>query len=207
MNCPDFENWQSWAVRRPRPTLPSGRDFWVFGYGSLMWNPEVPHVEVRPARVHGLRRTFCVYSMRYRGTPQRPGLVLGLDRGGSCHGMTFRVPAAEAEAALDLLWEREMVSGVYHPRFLSCRTPQGTVEALGFVVDRRHPQYCGHLALQEVAALIAQGEGQRGRCCDYLANTVAHLAEVGIRDRHLLRLLEEVSALQPNAEPPLSLRR
>src|SRR3546814_5730407 len=99
-----------------RPTLPPGEGFWVFGYGSLMWHPGFPHVEARPARLRGLHRSFCVYSHRYRGTPQAPGLVLGLDRGGSCHGMAFCVPAAEGEEALDYLFEREMMTGIYRDR-------------------------------------------------------------------------------------------
>src|SRR3546814_18016785 len=104
-----------------RPTLPPGEGFWVFGYGSLMWHPGFPHVEVRPARLRGLHRSFCVYSHRYRGTPEAPGLVLGLDRGGSCHGMAFRVPAGEGEETVDYLFEPVMLTGVSHA---PSRTPE-----------------------------------------------------------------------------------
>ena len=107
---------------RQRLTLPEGEDFWVFGYGSLMWHPGFPHVEVCAALLNGYHRRFCVYSHRYRGTPERPGLVLGLDRGGSCRGLAYRVPAAEGAAAMDYLYEREMVTGVYIPSWLGVKT-------------------------------------------------------------------------------------
>ena len=102
--------------------LANGSDLWLFGYGSLMWNPGFPHRVAEPALLHGWHRSFCIYSHRYRGTPERPGLVLGLDRGGSCRGMAFRVGAAHAAEALHYLWEREMVGGVYHMREVSVRT-------------------------------------------------------------------------------------
>ena len=110
------------TVPRERLTPPPGEDFWVFGYGSLMWHPGFPHVEVRLAVLHGYHRRFCVYSHRYRGTPERPGLVLGLDRGGSCRGLAFRVPAAESAEVIDYLYEREMITGVYIPRWFSLET-------------------------------------------------------------------------------------
>lgn len=174
-----------------RLELPRGEDFWVFGYGSLMWHPGFPHLEVRVGRLRGLHRTFCVYSHRYRGTPKAPGLVLGLDRGGSCQGMVFRVPAAEGEVALDYLYEREMVTGVYRPSWRYAETDQGPVRAITFVVDREHIQYAGRLGHDEMVKLIMQGKGNRGPCVDYLENTVYHLRALGLNDRALERLLEE----------------
>ena len=179
--------------KRDRVVLPPFEDFWVFGYGSLMWNPGFPHLEVRRAHLFGYHRRFCVYSHRYRGTPERPGLVFGLDRGGSCRGLAFRVPAAEGEAVLDYLYKREMITGVYIPRWLPLTTETGSIDALGFVVDRAHDQYTGRLSLEETAVLIAQGHGQRGSGRDYLINTMHHLEALGLGAgnlRQLLRLVE-----------------
>lgn len=177
---------------RPRLPRPDGEDFWVFGYGSLMWHPGFPHVEVRTARLHGYHRRFCVYSHRYRGTPKRPGLVLGLDRGGSCWGLVFRVPHAEGGEVMDYLYEREMVTGVYRPRWLAAESEQGPVRAAGFVVDPKHEQYAGKLDPERTVELILQGCGQRGPCAEYLANTVRHLEALGLHDRALHDLLRRL---------------
>jgi cation transport protein ChaC len=179
---------------RKRLVPPPGEDFWVFGYGSLMWDPGFPHIEVRVARLRGYHRRFCVYSHRYRGTPECPGLVLGLDRGGSCRGLVFRVPAAEGEGVLDYLHEREMITGVYIPTWLGLETAQGPVTAAGFVVDRAHAQYTGRLSPEQTAELIVQGHGARGPCTDYLANTVRHLDGLGLGAGPLKRLLRLVEA-------------
>ncbi|MGD1877836.1 MAG: gamma-glutamylcyclotransferase [Kiloniellaceae bacterium] len=195
-NLEDLQHLSEEERASRRLTLTPGEDFWVFGYGSLMWHPGFPHVEVRIARVRGLHRSFCIYSHRYRGTPQVPGLVLGLDRGGSCQGMVFRVPAAEAEAVLDYLDEREMVTGVYHPTWRRAETEAGAVTAMTFVVDRHHRQYAGGLDHDAMVALILQGRGNRGLCLDYLQNTVHHLQALGLRDRALERLLKEARRLR-----------
>jgi len=179
--------------RARRLALPPGEDYWVFGYGSLMWHPGFPHLEVRIARLRGLHRGFCVYSHRYRGTPEVPGLVLGLDRGGSCQGMVFRVPAGEGEEVLDYLYEREMVTGVYRPSWRRAETDLGAVSAITFVVDRDHRQYAGRLSHEEMVELILQGCGNRGPCMEYLENTVHHLRALGLEDRGLERLLKETS--------------
>ncbi len=189
---PDLSDLLSDPVVRERPVLPKGEDFWVFGYGSLMWHPGFPHLEVRQALLHGYHRRFCVYSHRYRGTPVRPGLVLGLDRGGSCHGMVYRAPAAEGEAVMDYLWDREMVTGVYIPKWLSVKTPLGPVTAATFIVDPTHRQYTGRITPEQTARLIVQGVGQRGHCREYLSATLGHLEALGIHDRslhHLQRLV------------------
>ena len=181
-------------VRRERLSLPEREDFWVFGYGSLMWHPGFPHKEVRVGTLRGYHRDFCVYSVLYRGTPHVPGLVLGLDRGGSCRGMVFRVPWEEGEEVLDYLYERELVTGVYIPRWVQVETDLERVTAASFVVDRNHDQYTGKMAPEERAELIVQGAGERGACSEYLANTVRHLEELGLPDTrlsNLLRLVEE----------------
>ncbi|HET8727347.1 MAG TPA: gamma-glutamylcyclotransferase [Alphaproteobacteria bacterium] len=180
--------------RAPTIRIPPGEGMWVFAYGSLMWNPGFPHLERQQVLLRGYHRRFCVYSHRYRGTPERPGLVLGLDRGGSCRGIAFRVAPPHVDATLAYLWEREMVTGVYRPTLLTVRSPRGAVKACSFVVDRRHRQYCGQLALERTVDLIAQGVGQNGPNWEYLVNTVEHLEEIGVRDRALRRLADRVQA-------------
>ncbi|HSK41051.1 MAG TPA: gamma-glutamylcyclotransferase [Arenibaculum sp.] len=191
-------------VRKPDPDameaclsefgLLPGQDIWIFGYGSLMWNPGFPHLEARPALLRGYHRKFCVYSFRYRGTPERPGLVLGLDRGGSCRGIAFRVAAADAAGVIEYLWGREMINGVYRPKRLPVRTEPSIVEACTFVAERRHGQYCGNLDLPGMAECIRRGYGERGPNQEYLSNTVQHLRELGIHDESLERLLVEVAS-------------
>lgn len=173
-------------------------DLWIFGYGSLMWDPGFPHVEARQASITGFHRSFCVTSYRYRGTAEVPGLVLGLDRGGSCHGMAFRVIPQDQPQTLDYLWDREMISGVYRPEKLDVRLRRpregspDSVRALTFVVQRHHDQYVGGLTLEETAAVICRARGQRGACADYLRNTVRHLSAMEIEDAALTQLLEAV---------------
>ena len=187
---------QSRAQQRRTARLQAtpGEDFWVFGYGSLMWHPGFPHLEVRPGRLHGYHRHFCVYSHIYRGTPKRPGLVLGLDRGGSCAGLAYRVPAAEAAETMDYLYEREMVTAVYLPKWVRVATETGPVHAATFVVDTGHAQYTGRLPPERIVELILQGTGKSGPCVDYLDNTVRHLRALGLRDRALERLQKLVAA-------------
>jgi len=167
-------------------------DFWVFGYGSLMWRPGFAHVETRRARLHGYRRSLCVSSFVYRGTPERPGLVLGLDRGGSCVGLAFRVPARLGGEALDYLRGRELVTGVYLERVLPVRLDGGgIVPALTYVVDRGHQQYAGTIDAAHAAALVSGAAGRAGPNEEYVLNTLDHLAALGIRDHWL----EEVARL------------
>jgi len=173
--------------------VPPPHDFWVFAYGSLMWNPEFPHQEVRPARLLGYHRAFCIYSNQYRGTSERPGLVLGLDRGGSCLGRAYKVMAADGAEAASILDEREMLGRVYDPRWLEVRFADGSrAQAYAYVVDRRHPQYAGRLALGTLTELITHAAGERGSNVDYLVNTVRHLDDLGIVDSALHELLDSV---------------
>jgi cation transport protein ChaC len=168
-------------------------DLWVFGYGSLMWRPGFPHIERRHAHLHGYHRSLCVLSHVHRGTPERPGLVLGLDRGGRCHGMAFRVVADEIEATVRYLRERELVTSVYRERRLPIRLDDGTaVEALAYVVDRRHPQYAGRLPEDELLRLVRQGQGVSGANPDYVRSTHDHLLDMGVVDPILRRLVEEL---------------
>lgn len=163
-------------------------DIWIFAYGSLMWNPGFAHADSHPALLYGWHRAFCVYSHRYRGTSERPGLVLGLDRGGSCRGIVYRVRRARARDTLAYLWDREMVMGVYRPRVLHPRREGERIACHAFTVDRRHRQYAGRLRMEEMARLIRQGIGQGGHNRDYLASTIRHLDLLGITDGPLHRL-------------------
>lgn len=172
-------------------------DLWVFGYGSLMWSPGFRSSEKSAGRVHGYHRSLCVYSHRYRGTPKRPGLVMGLCRGGSCWGMAFRVPAARARRVLLNLWLREMRNRVYRPRFVGVRVRAGReVRALAFVADAGHLQFAGDLDAARTAQIVARGNGERGHNIDYLSFTLAHMHELGVRDPHLDRILLDALALR-----------
>jgi cation transport protein ChaC len=171
-----------------------------------MWDPGFPHLEVRPARLIGYHRAFCLYSERYRGTPERPGLVLGLDRGGACHGVVFRVPGAHAAEVLRYLDDRELPDGaevVYHRRLVPVRVldrPGLVVPAVTYAVNRACRLYAPRLAPERVAAVIAEGAGQMGANRDYLLNTLSHLAELGVRDPGLQR----IAALLPVPPPVLA---
>jgi glutathione-specific gamma-glutamylcyclotransferase len=161
-------------------------DFWVFGYGSLMWNPGFVHEEAVKARLFGYHRALCIRSRVYRGTPERSGLVMGLDRGGSCVGMAFRVAARDEAAVIQYLHEREMMNYVYRDLRLAARIADGRqVSALAFVAVQGHEQYAGRLSPEAAADIVRGSSGTAGRNEDYVANTLAHLREIGIRDRWL----------------------
>nr|WP_280863904.1 gamma-glutamylcyclotransferase [Falsiroseomonas frigidaquae] len=175
---------------------------WVFGYGSLIWRPGFEHAGCHPALLSGYHRRFCLWSHHYRGTPEAPGLVLGLDRGGACRGVVFRVPAAAAAEVLRYLDDRELPDGaevVYHRRVLRVRRLDApgspAVPAVTYVANRGCRLYVRGLADAAVAQAIAQGVGQMGPNRDYLLNTLHHLAALGMRDRGLAR----VAALLPSA--------
>ena len=177
--------------------MAQNRDLWVFAYGSLMWRPGFPFEEVAHARLTGWSRAFCIYSRHHRGSPRRPGLVLGLDHGGLCEGMAFRVGAAAAPATLAYLREREQIISVYREAFVPVtllKTGHPEVTALTFLVERAHPSYAGRLPLMEQARLIRGATGLSGGNIDYIANTLAHLKELGIRERGLERLMALVGA-------------
>ena len=175
----------------------NGADFWVFAYGSLMWRPGFDFTERRRATLEGYRRRFCMTSVHYRGTPERPGLVLALDatERGACTGVAYHVPAAGAEATLAYLRERELVSYAYREILHPVTLDTGArVEALAYVSDRAHPQYQGGLSLEDQAGVIARAVGPMGPNAEYLMNTVESLAGLGIEDRDLSALAELVRA-------------
>lgn len=183
--------------------------FWVFGYGSLMWRPGFEYLARRKARLKGYRRAFSLRSVRYRGTPEAPGLVLGLDwdPNAVCTGMAFRVCPTRADAVRTYLAERELVTRSYfevlYPVTLLSdgNGPDETVDAICYILDRTHPQYCGGLSLDEQARIIARSAGPAGTNRDYLHNTVAHLAELGVEDGDLATLDRLVRSLEPVSEP------
>jgi len=185
-------------------TAPCAGDVWVFGYGSLMWDPGFPHVEMRRALLHGYHRALCILSVRNRGTRERPGLALGLVRGGSCRGFAFRIAAEHWPAVQPALWAREMTNAVYTPRTLPVRLEGGDrIEALVFVARPGHPQYRGDMPREQAAALVAQGVGAYGTALDYLRNVVRHLDEFGIADcplHHVLTLAEAQSELRERTQ-------
>jgi cation transport protein ChaC len=173
--------------RAPRP----GR-IWVFAFGSLIWNPAFHYVERRTARIHGFHRQFCLWSHIGRGSPERPGLMLSLESGGSCTGVAYRIATRAAATELDVIWRREMFMLSYRPVWTTAHTPKGPEPAIAFTANRAHERYAPGLGFEQVASHLATGAGPMGRCCDYLFDTVAHLRQLGIRDRRLEALEERV---------------
>jgi glutathione-specific gamma-glutamylcyclotransferase len=175
---------------------PKGAGWWVFAYGSLLWNPLFPFAEARPGVVHGLHRRFCLWSLASRGTREQPGLVLGLLPGGACRGVAYRLPAPVAIDELHLLWRREMVVGSYVPRWVSVAADGRRLWALTFAVKRDHPQFTGELALAEQARVIAQAAGALGSSLDYLERTRVALVTHGVVDPYLESLAAAVEVLR-----------
>jgi glutathione-specific gamma-glutamylcyclotransferase len=183
-------------------------DLWVFGYGSLMWRPGFDYLERVPARLTGLHRALCVYSFVHRGTPEKPGLVLGLDRGGACRGIAYRVAATHREATIVYLREREQATKVYieaNRRVLLAASPPypaADVNALVFLVDRSHPQYAGRLDLDRQLHLVRQGHGRSGANRDYVLSTIAEIEAQGCRDAGLHAVAERLkSGHEPHVQP------
>jgi cation transport protein ChaC len=175
----------------------SGHDLWVFAYGSLMWRPGFAYEEAQHARLVAYRRCFCIYSVHHRGSPDRPGLVLGLDRGGACEGIAYRIAAAHVDETRRYLRARELINGVYRETQAPVQLVKGPhreVMAHMYIVERAHPDYAGALPLAVQAALIRGGKGKSGANLDYLINTLRHLGELGIRERELERLLTIIGA-------------
>ena len=162
---------------------------WVFGYGSLIWRPGFSYLTRQQALLRGAHRSLCIYSHTHRGTPELPGLVFGLMRGGACRGMAFEVAGEDWDEVLAYLREREQVSGVYKESQRVLKLEDGRhVPALTFMVDESHYQFAGRLPLEEQARLVKRSNGQMGANVDYVLNTVEHLKEMGIADRHLMDL-------------------
>jgi glutathione-specific gamma-glutamylcyclotransferase len=166
----------------------AAEDVWLFGYGSLMWNPAIEFAERRPGTVYGWHRRFCLWLHAGRGSPDNPGLMMALEPGGRCAGLLFRIPAAHARAELLLAWRREMFAGGYRSRWVTAMTNAGAVRAVTFVANRAYPRYSGRLDDATVAARLESASGSLGSCAAYLSETIGALQAAGLRDRGLERL-------------------
>jgi cation transport protein ChaC len=174
-----------------------GAEVWVFAYGSLMWNPALEFAESSTCVVQGWHRSFCFWTPLGRGTPELPGLMLALERGGSCEGIAYRLAPEQVKSELAILWNREMLAGYYQPQWVPATLRDGrTVTAVTFEVDAGHCQYCGDLPIERQAHHIAFAEGRRGACRDYLANTAAHARALGIHDPYIEDMVARVAHLR-----------
>jgi glutathione-specific gamma-glutamylcyclotransferase len=180
------------ALIEARRVLPvAGRDFFVFAYGSLMWRPDFPFLEIEPATLYGYHRAFCITSTHYRGTLEHPGLVLGLDRGGKCIGRLYRIAAKDAPDVAEYLHQRELITGCYEPKQVILHLAEARKRhGIAYVADRSHYQYAGKLSDAEVVRMIRHGVGVNGSNREYLRNTVQHLEDMGIADGRLHRILK-----------------
>ncbi len=191
------------SLRTTLANAPAGAledDVWVFGYGSLIWNPAFDYAEKRRARIYGFHRAYCIWTPLGRGTPENPGLMLALDQGGSCCGAAFRIARDKLEEELSILWAREMALDSYVPTWIRAHTETGAVAGLTFTINRDHERYAGRLAPDIIASHLATAEGYLGTSAEYLENTVAHLAELGIRDATLTDLHRRVARLRAQPE-------
>lgn len=183
---------QAEAMADAPAEVAAGGDAWIFGYGSLMWNPAIHYQESRVATLHGYHRDFCLWAPVGRGSPEFPGLVLGLAPGGACKGVAYRIAGAAVAEELAVLWRREMISDGYIPRWVPLRTAEGPLRALTFVINRRSDRYAGDATEDDRLRHIATAEGDLGTNREYLLSTVAHLDEIGFPDRRLHRLKQEL---------------
>lgn len=189
------------SLRATLSAAPQEDDVWVFGYGSLMWNPNVTFVERRIGSVRGYERRLCVWSSRARGTAVNPGIGFGLERGkGGCCGIVYRLDGETLDADLRVLWEREMTTGIYQPHWLPVETQAGHISAIAFVVDPEHPQYADGLSHEEIAEVIAQASGNYGSCSEYLEKTVQELVALGVSEPEFNKLLALVNARIESSE-------
>jgi cation transport protein ChaC len=182
---------------------PEGEDLWVFGYGSLMWNPALHVTESRRAAVTGWTRSFCLQLIIGRAMPDRPGLMLAIEEGEGLTGVVHRIDRDAIEAETSVLWMREMLSGAYIPAWLECETPDGIVQAITFVINKAHDRYSGPVPIEEQARLIATAEGQAGNNRDYLYRCRGELQRMGVEDPYVEALFSAVTAMTGETGEPL----
>lgn len=190
-----------WTAEERRASLDTalrewrdGEDVWVYGYGSLIWRPDFDFVERRLATLHGHHRALCLWSRVNRGTPECPGLVFGLDRGGSCRGVVYRLAGRQVPDYFPALWDREMSTGAYLPRWLRCTTEHGPVNALVFIMNRANPAYIRALPEPELLAIVRRASGRYGPCTEYVVQTAQALRQAGIRDARLEQIARQLEA-------------
>tara|TARA_Y100000588_G_scaffold393807_1_gene511241 strand:- start:2798 stop:3367 length:570 start_codon:yes stop_codon:yes gene_type:complete len=171
-------------------------DVWLFGYGSLIWNPAIEYLEKQPMLVCGFHRKFCLKTYLGRGSKNCPGLMLALDKGGSCKGLGYRISSKKAAKELEIIWSREMAMNSYIPRWLSARIGERKLKVLGFVVNRKLDRYVGKLEDQKTAEFIYRAEGFLGKCSEYLYNTAEQLEYHGLKDKYLYRIRDIVHKLE-----------
>lgn len=189
-----------WTAEERRASLDTalrewrdGEDVWVYGYGSLIWRPDFDFVERRLATLHGHHRALCLWSRVNRGTPECPGLVFGLDRGGSCRGVVYRLAGRQVPDYFPALWDREMSTGAYLPRWLRCATEHGPVNALVFIMNRANPAYIRALPEPELLAIVRRAR-RYGPCTEYVVQTAQALRQAGIRDARLEQIARQLEA-------------
>lgn len=171
---------------------PNTGPVWVFGYGSLIWNPMLEYVTKRPARIRGYHRGFYCWSRINRGSPEKPGLVLALDRGGSCRGLAYELNTESVKKELLILWRREMLGKVYVPKWVRAETQEGYVDAITFVIDRSSAAYTGKLDEDRVVSIAIEASGHYGTCSDYLIETAKSLKHENIQDKKIFRLANKL---------------
>ena len=188
-------NRQNFLDARPNT---DDQGLWVFGYGSLLWNPAFLYTEDVPARLYGYRRRFCLHLTMGRGSPEKPSLMLALDTSGSCNRHAFYVTPDQVDSETTILWRREMMSGAYQPKWITLYLEGGRkVTGMTFVVNKEHSRYIQHLEEDEVVRRLSHGEGHLGTSREYLENTVAHLEESQVKDVYLHRLCRKLQEKYP----------
>ncbi|MBV6623688.1 MAG: gamma-glutamylcyclotransferase [Rivularia sp. (in: Bacteria)] len=180
------------SIRLTLNSHKSSSDVWLFAYGSLIWNPIFKYTERRVGTIYGWHRRFCLRAPVGRGTPENPGLVLGLDCGGSCRGVVYRIAEKDVRSELSLLWRREMVIGSYIPKWVKVVDGTDEVMAIAFIINRHHPDYAGKITFEKTVNIIATAAGELGSSAEYLIQTVEGLKTVGIEDKQLLQLRSSV---------------
>lgn len=189
------------ALRKALEPWERGTPFWIFGYGSLMWNPQFHFDAKHVASIRGYHRAFRVWSRLNRGTPEEPGLVLTLDRGGSCRGLVYRIDPDRVQEEMGRIWKREMTYGSYHPKWLRCHVGNETVSALAFTVNRECTGYTGDIPVDVMVKALAHAKGRYGAAHEYLFHTMETLREHGIRDARVEQLVSLVKARMKSVAP------
>jgi len=176
------------------------QDVWVFGYGSLIWRPDFNFSERRQALLYGYHRALCLWSRVNRGTPERPGLVFALDAGGSCRGVAYKIAANDVPDTMQALWHREMPSGSYLPKWLQCRTPEGPIRALTFIMNRNTNAYVTGMGREQLIRVINSAHGRNGPCREYVVETAVALKEYGINDQQLQNIVQYLEQSDAQAD-------